>query len=173
MRRLEVDAAAFGLDNDIVSAELSAAHRTPVRNLRAARMESKTNARSIEGCLGHNFDMHYLDGRYYFLVKVILVDEHLITEQTHRTSSQFAALVRVSAKLPTIVIEEVEHHISEITCDADSISLKFESLDMAKAAYDEFSSVKDFFAVTSHEGCNNEGERNSYRCVEKRISIAG
>jgi hypothetical protein len=70
----------------------------------------------------------------------------------------------MSTRLPTVVLEEVEHHIDEITCFDSSIHLRFAGQEALELAYNELSAIDEFFVITSHEGCNNDGERESHRC---------
>jgi hypothetical protein len=69
----------------------------------------------------------------------------------------------MTTRLPTIVLEEIEHHIDEIHCFDSSIQLFFSGIQNMELAYDEFTAVDEFFVVTSHAGCNNNGARGSYR----------
>jgi hypothetical protein len=69
----------------------------------------------------------------------------------------------MSTKLPTVLLEEVEHHINEIACFDSSIQLHFASQEALELAYSELSAIDEFSVVTSHEGCNNDGERESHR----------
>jgi hypothetical protein len=56
-----VDATLFGVKYDPMSLKPVMDHNH-VRSLRAARTKSNINARSIEGCLEDEIDLHYLDG---------------------------------------------------------------------------------------------------------------
>ena len=38
----------------------------PERRLRAAKRSNQHSARDVEGCLKHDHDLHYLDGKYDF-----------------------------------------------------------------------------------------------------------
>jgi len=78
-------------------------------------------------------------------------------------SSQFAARVRMSAKLPTVVLEEIEHHIDAIMCFDSSILLQFADFESMDLTYGEFSQTGEFLVITSHEGCNSDGERLAYK----------
>jgi hypothetical protein len=69
----------------------------------------------------------------------------------------------MSTRLPTVLLEEVEHHIDEIICFDSSIRLHFTDQETLELAYNELSAINEFFVVTSHEGCNNDGERESHR----------
>jgi hypothetical protein len=78
-------------------------------------------------------------------------------------STQFAARVRMSANLPTVVLEEIEHHIDAITCFDSSILLHFADFDSMDLTYGEFSQSGEFLLITSHDGCNSDGERLAYK----------
>jgi hypothetical protein len=62
-----------------------------------------------------------------------MTEDQFLTEQTHESSSQFAARVRMSARLPMTL------------------------------TYEELKGMDEFFVITSHEGCNSDGEREPYR----------
>lgn len=69
----------------------------------------------------------------------------------------------MSTRLPTVVLEEIEHHIDEINCVDSSIQLFFSGVENMELAYNELTTAREFFVVTSHAGCNNEGARGSHR----------
>jgi hypothetical protein len=69
----------------------------------------------------------------------------------------------MSTRLPTVLLEEVEHHIDGIACFDSSIRLHFTGKETLELAYNELSAIDEFFVITSHEGCNNDGERESHR----------
>jgi hypothetical protein len=58
---LRVDATSFGVQYDPVTLK-PILDRNLIRSLRAATTKSNIKARSIEGCLEHEIDLHYLDG---------------------------------------------------------------------------------------------------------------
>jgi len=90
-------------------------------------------------------------------------DELHISEGTYQTSSQFAARLRLSTMLPTLVLEEIENHIESITCIDSGIRLRFADIQSMHLAYQELCGIQSFFVITSHEGCNRGGERTAYR----------
>ena len=69
----------------------------------------------------------------------------------------------MSARLPTVVLEEIEHHFDEIMCLNSFIYLYFSTFETAELAFAKFSTMEEFFVITSHQGCNNDGEREAYR----------
>ena len=60
---IKLNTFVSGKNNDLVTPRSLVDHDQPARSLRAARMDSNIRARSIEGCLGHGFDLYYLDGK--------------------------------------------------------------------------------------------------------------
>lgn len=68
----------------------------------------------------------------------------------------------MTSKRPTLVLEEIENLLDEINCDKNRIELGFITSETLELAYGKFTSVDDFVLVTSHEGCNNDGERNAH-----------
>ena len=64
--------------------------------------------------------------------------------------------------LPTINLEDIELHIADIQCSPSTIAVEFrdhETLNVAKKSWD---TIPEFFAVSSHAGCNKDGERAPY-----------
>lgn len=60
------------------------------------------------------------------------------------------------------MLEDVEHHIESIGCYSSEIHLSFKSRKKLKRIHKELASVDSFLLVTSHEGCNEDGERNPH-----------
>lgn len=64
--------------------------------------------------------------------------------------------------LPTVNLEDIELHIADITCSNSNIAVEFrdyQTLEIAKKSWDV---APEFFVITSHAGCNNDGERAPY-----------
>ncbi|KAI9684748.1 MAG: hypothetical protein M1829_000123 [Trizodia sp. TS-e1964] len=115
------------------------------QELVAAKSKSHLNSRSIN--LSPSFAETHL----------LYVDE-----KTLYSSSQFSARVKVTPKLPVLLLEDAEHFFSYIHCSEFSIDLGFRSRDdlyQAKAAWEE-STI--FALITSHAGCNADGAHNPY-----------
>lgn len=60
------------------------------------------------------------------------------------------------------MLEDVEHHIESIDCYSSQIHLYFRSANALKRTHSEVTSVDSFLLVTSHKGCNEDGERNPH-----------
>ena len=78
------------------------------------------------------------------------------------SASRISARLRLTAVRPTLVLEEIDDQLDEITCYGSSIDLGFISEDALKLAYKELAGAGQFLLITSHESCNLDGERNAY-----------
>ena len=81
---------------------------------------------------------------------------------THGSASQFAAKLGMNFKAPALMLEEIEHHVESIGCYSSEIHLYFRSIEPLQRAHNEFASVDSFLLVTSHQGCNEDGERSPH-----------
>ena len=61
--RFHADATMLGVEYDPITLNPLMGY-SHVRRLRAATIKSDLKARSIEGCLEHEIDLHYLDGSF-------------------------------------------------------------------------------------------------------------
>lgn len=78
------------------------------------------------------------------------------------TTSQFGARLRMAAIKPTLALEEIDDHLEEIRCSDNEIELRFANVKTFQLAYKELDSIEQFLLITSHEGCNHDGERVAY-----------
>ena len=65
-------------------------------------------------------------------------------------------------KWPAIVLEEIEEDIEQIQCSKSAITVQFKdqlSLEYGREAWVDLS---EFLLVSSHAGCNEDGERAPY-----------
>ena len=85
-----------------------------------------------------------------------------IKADTHGSASQFAAKLGMQFKIPALMLEDVEHHIESIGCYSSKIHLHFRSSELLQQAHNEFLSIDSFLLITSHQDCNEDGERNPY-----------
>ena len=80
-------------------------------------------------------------------------------------NSVFYSNIRIDSDKPLLVLENVEDHIVDITCQPNFIELKFPSEGLRDSAKSTCRELIGSYVITSHIGCNDEGERNAYRCV--------
>ncbi|KAI9697209.1 MAG: hypothetical protein M1836_004773 [Candelina mexicana] len=91
----------------------------------------------------------------------MIMSTTILTESLS-TSSPFAAQMKVKSKYPTLALEDIEPHVDGIQCSKSTVTLSFgtdQRLEEAKAAW---SGTSDFLVITSHAGCNEDGERMPY-----------
>lgn len=62
-------------------------------------------------------------------------------------------------KLPTVNLEDIELHISDIQCSASTIAVEFRSQDTLEIAKSTWDNIPAFFVISSHPGCNKDGAR--------------
>lgn len=64
--------------------------------------------------------------------------------------------------IPTVLLEDIEYHVSSVICSQDGIILYFNTAEGFQHAQEELTEASTFFLITSHEGCNVVGERTPY-----------
>lgn len=77
--------------------------------------------------------------------------------------TSFVSTVAVNSQQPFLALEDIDSHLSDISCSDSLIELSFISNERLQAAKEEFAQFPDFIAVTSHFGCNEDGERVSHK----------
>ncbi|KAL2002795.1 hypothetical protein VTN02DRAFT_5897 [Thermoascus thermophilus] len=74
----------------------------------------------------------------------------------------FTATLAVKSHSPILVLEELENALENVLCSESQISLVFDSIENVYAIRKEIGTSSSFVVVTSHNGCNSEGERATY-----------
>jgi hypothetical protein len=87
----------------------------------------------------------------------------LIEENGWGGVQTFAAQVRVGSSMPIMNLEEVEHHLKDVRCEEGKMELSFVDMVAARDAYYACHEKNGGLIVTSHDSCNEEGERAVYR----------
>lgn len=77
--------------------------------------------------------------------------------------TSFVSTVAVNSQQPFLALEDIASHLSDISCADSLIELSFISNESLQAAKEEFAQFPDFIAVTSHFGCNEDGERVTHK----------
>lgn len=75
----------------------------------------------------------------------------------------FTATLAVKSHFPILVLEELENALENILCSDSQISLVFDSIENVNAIRKEIGTSSSFVVVTSHNGCNSQGERATHR----------
>lgn len=79
------------------------------------------------------------------------------------SESVFAATVDVASHWPIFLLEDVDAHMEDVSCSESQIQLVFESMDTMHNVRRQVESIGDFVIVTTHSGCDPEGERSAHR----------
>ncbi|RAR10711.1 gpi anchored protein [Stemphylium lycopersici] len=84
-------------------------------------------------------------------------------ENVWTDASTFASQVKVGSQKPVFNIEEHEHHLQGVECSEDAMKLHFVDASSARDARAACYGNNGGLIITSHSGCNEEGERSVYR----------
>ncbi len=87
---------------------------------------------------------------------------------TAGSDSPFGATAAMKFKTPALLLEDIEHHIKAIDCLGSRVYLYFSSSKALNHAHKEFQGVDSFLLITSHEGCNEDAERDPHLSVSSR-----
>jgi hypothetical protein len=68
-------------------------------------------------------------------------------------------------KIPALILEDIETSLEYIQCSDSTVKVKFAETQMFNAARDSWDSISEFLIISSHSGCNQDGERSPYLCV--------
>ena len=77
-------------------------------------------------------------------------------------SSRTAARIQMSANKPALALESLEDQIDSIECSVGEAHLSFATFEALQSVYMHFEGVPEFLLITSHDGCNVDGERAIY-----------
>ncbi|KAF2115304.1 hypothetical protein BDV96DRAFT_646316 [Lophiotrema nucula] len=95
---------------------------------------------------------------------------YIETENGWRTEPIFASQVKIASQAPILNLEDIEHHLHDVKCSAGSMKLHFVDTVSARDARHVCSDEHGGFIITSHYGCNEEGERAVYRVKDVELS---
>ncbi|KAF2640096.1 hypothetical protein P280DRAFT_507661 [Massarina eburnea CBS 473.64] len=117
----------------------------PERTLRAATRRSDLMRRSMK--IEPKFES-----------EVVYVE----SESGYYHKNVFASQVKVASKKPILNLEEIEHHLSDVRCSDDKMTLSFRDPKTARDAKAAAHGTHGGLIISAHEGCNPEGERTVY-----------
>ncbi|KAH8724434.1 hypothetical protein GQ44DRAFT_569644, partial [Phaeosphaeriaceae sp. PMI808] len=87
--------------------------------------------------------------------------------------STFASQVRVRSQKPILSLEEIEHHLQNVQCGDGRMKLSFVDKSSAQDAYNSCRDKNGGFIITSHNSCNDEGERSVYKVHDVAFADEG
>ncbi|EAW11621.1 putative GPI anchored protein [Aspergillus clavatus NRRL 1] len=85
--------------------------------------------------------------------------------------SVFATTLSVKSKWPILSLEELDHHLEDVTCSESHIEMFFASIEQFQSTQQELERTTELIVVTSHRGCNSDGERSAYRVTEVTVDV--
>lgn len=91
-----------------------------------------------------------------------MVTDLLLDVSLLRGESARFAKTSMSFKLPALALEDIERHVENIECSDSAIVLEFEDEQVLKQARRGWDELSEFIVVSSHQGCNGDGERAPY-----------
>jgi len=80
--------------------------------------------------------------------------------------STFASQVKVKSQKPIMVLEEIEHFLQDVQCEEGQMKLSFADSPSARDALHSCHGKDGGLVITSHDSCNEAGERAVYRVHE-------
>lgn len=79
-----------------------------------------------------------------------------------KEDTRLAAKVYLTTKLPTLVLEDIDHLLSEVSCSESFVTLSFAAASAKRTAMQDLGLQDNFYLITSHSTCNVDGERTVY-----------
>jgi hypothetical protein len=94
------------------------------------------------------------------IVTFSLIDTSLLIGASARFAKTFMHL-----KLPALGLEDIESHVERIECSESAIVIEFVDESVLEQAKGEWDGLDEFIVISSHPGCNGDGERAPYMSV--------
>ncbi|KAF1945863.1 hypothetical protein EJ02DRAFT_395726 [Clathrospora elynae] len=134
--------AYFGIEVAAIVKDGPPTHRL----LRAATKRSELYRRSMRITKRFEAEISYIDN-----------------ENGWNGGQAFASQVKVGSQKPVFNLEEHEHHLQDVKCSNGTMTLHFVDTSSARDARSAAHGAGGGLVITSHESCNEEGERAVYR----------
>jgi hypothetical protein len=133
------------------------------RMLQAATKRSDLYRRGVRIVKRFGAEVKYVEGMYCG----VLVERNIADASTEENgwggAVTFASQVKVESQKPVLNLEEIEHHLQDVSCADGKMKLSFVDTSSARDAYFSCHEKGGGLVITSHDSCNGEGERAVYR----------
>ncbi|KAL9628320.1 MAG: hypothetical protein Q9204_005964 [Flavoplaca sp. TL-2023a] len=86
----------------------------------------------------------------------------LKTDAYTKDNQRLAAKVYLTTKIPTLALEDIDQHLSDVTCLGSLVTLSFATVAAKQKALQDLALQGTFYLITSHSTCNENGERTVY-----------
>lgn len=133
------------------------------RILRAATKRSDFYRRSMRITKRFESELAYIESTFLSQPGDRIVADDLPDENGWDSRSTFASQVKVSSQKPVLTLEEIEHHLQDVECGVATMKLHFVDTSSARDARSACHGAAGGLIITSHETCNQDGERAVYR----------
>jgi hypothetical protein len=133
------------------------------RMLRAATRRSDLHRRSMRITRRFETEVVYVDSKLCSSGCTYDYSKDATDENVWSDESTFASQVKVASQKPVVNLEEHEHHLQDVQCDDGMMKLQFVDASSARDARAACHGPDGGLIITSHESCNEEGERSVYQ----------
>jgi len=134
-----------------------------IQVLKAINVRSELERREVDFTPKHIWEHHYADRIYPAAIKyIIILTASLLDMSLLRGASARFAKTSMRFKLPALALEVIETHLENIECADSVIVLDFMDELALKQAKREWDKLPKFIVISSHPGCNEDGERVPY-----------
>lgn len=132
------------------------------RVLRAATKRSDLYKRDMRITKRFEAGLDYIEGMFKSTLYASGANRPSV-ENGWGGASTFASQVKVGSQKPIMNLEVVEHFLQDVKCSEGKMALSFVDKVAARDAYHSCHNEHGGLVITSHESCNEEGERAVYR----------
>ncbi|KAF2753798.1 hypothetical protein EJ05DRAFT_172005 [Pseudovirgaria hyperparasitica] len=105
--------------------------------------------------------------------QICIISNINVVENAHDLSNTFFSKVRFGSNLPIITFEEIEHHLEDVQCGSSHITVELRSREAQEALRGACDNEDGAYIITSHDGCNPDGERTAYQVKHHASSEKG
>lgn len=93
----------------------------------------------------------------------IVEADFVLEENGWNGDSTFASQIKVGSQRPILTLEEIEHHLEDVKCEDGMMQLHFVDTSSTRDARAACHGDAGGLIITSHESCNEDGERAVYQ----------
>ncbi|MCJ1313681.1 hypothetical protein MMC25_007360 [Agyrium rufum] len=137
-----------------INAEDSVVHSSHASNavapriLRAATPTAHAIERGLDVILRQSMQLHYVE------------------EDASKAADSLSAMFEMSSTHPVLLLEEIEHMLDEVHCEAETLELVYTDPSYLNNTLLVLPIETNFIVITSHWSCNDEHDRAPYRVTK-------
>lgn len=145
------------LDSSLVSRNLARQHT----KLSAVTVRSKLQRREDPFKPKRDRDHEYAEGMSITFQSLAVTYSFAERPSLPGWNSRFAR-TQTKYKLPTLSLEDIEEDVEHIRCSDSTITVQFSETQNLEDVRPHWDNLGPFMLITSHIGCNEDGERKPY-----------